>query len=187
MKKFFFVVLTSFLFLLFFIDSLAEEAIMQEAKKPRIVKSDRFVVHRVKKGETLWKISRMYGDKVLKIKKRNKLSGGIIYPSQKLKIHPRPRKAIASWYGEKFHGKKMANGKIFRKENPHLAAHKYLPLGSEVLIKIGDKENKVIISDRGPFIKGRDLDCSEACAERLGYKNQGIAEIEYKVLSTPYN
>lgn len=44
------------------------------------------VVHVVKKGESLYKISRNYGTTVAGLKAENKLSGNTIYPGQKLEV-----------------------------------------------------------------------------------------------------
>ena len=88
-----------------------------------------------------------------------------------------------SWYGGKFHGNKMANGRRFDKNNPTLAAHKTLPFGTKIRLENPDtgKTLVVTVSDRGPFVRGRDLDVSEAAARQLGILRHGsgalIAEI----------
>src|SRR5688500_11069556 len=75
---------------------------------------------------------------------------------------------VASWYGPGFHGKRTASGERFD-QNDLTAAHRKLPLGSEV--KVTNLENGrsiiVAINDRGPYIKGRVIDLSKAAARRL--------------------
>ena len=75
----------------------------------------------------------------------------------------------ASWYGPGFHGKKTASGERFN-ENAMTAAHKTLPLGTDVKVtnQRTGKSIKVTINDRGPFVKGRIIDLSKAAAARLG-------------------
>lgn len=86
--------------------------------------------------------------------------------------------------GDHFHGKPMANGEIFDENNPTLAAHKSLPFGTKV--KLTNPENgqtqRVVIKDRGPFIKGRDLDVSYAAAKKLGFVREGTAKLVAEVI-----
>lgn len=87
-----------------------------------------------------------------------------------------------SWYN--LTGSKMANGDVFSGQNKQLAAHKDLPFGT--LVKLTNPDNGktliVTITDRGPFIKGRDFDVSKAAAEFLGFAKKGVTELQYEVL-----
>lgn len=89
----------------------------------------------------------------------------------------------ASYYSNKLHGRKMANGQPYNK-NRLTAAHRTLPFGTKV--KVTNLETnqsvKVKITDRGPFVKGRVVDLSEAAARRLNYINAGIVPVEVKVV-----
>ena len=82
---------------------------------------------------------------------------------------------VASWYGPGFHGKRTASGERFD-QNDLTAAHRKLPLGSEV--KVTNLENGrsivVEINDRGPYVKGRVIDLSKAAARRLGIVEDGV-------------
>jgi hypothetical protein len=86
---------------------------------------------------------------------------------------------IASWYGQKFQGRLTASGEVFDLHKL-TAAHKTLPLGSLVQLKVKSTGKTVVvrINDRGPWIKGRDFDLSEAAAEELGIHKNGIAAVE---------
>lgn len=90
---------------------------------------------------------------------------------------------VSSWYGRDFDGKPTASGVIFDSRKL-TAAHKKIPLGSIALIKNteNDKEVLVTINDRGPFIKGRILDVSEYSAELLGFKEQGLTNVQIKIV-----
>lgn len=70
--------------------------------------------------------------------------------------------AHASYYHDKFDGRKTASGTRF--DNTKLtAAHKKLPFGTKLRIT-NEKNNKSVIvevTDRGPFIKGREIDLSK--------------------------
>ncbi len=89
----------------------------------------------------------------------------------------------ASYYADKFQGKKMANGQPYRK-GKLTAAHKKIPLGTRV--RVTNPKNhrsvKVRITDRGPHTRGRVLDLSRAAANRLGIVQAGVAPVKIKVL-----
>lgn len=60
------------------------------------------------------------------------------------------------------------------------AAHRRLPFGSKVRVrdvKTG-REVSVVITDRGPFTKGRVIDLSHRAAQKLGITGRGIAMVE---------
>ena len=64
------------------------------------------------------------------------------------------------------------------------AAHKELPLGTIVRV-INLKNNKSVvlkINDRGPFIKGRILDCSLGAARALDFVREGTTLVRIEVL-----
>jgi len=90
-------------------------------------------------------------------------------------------RGIASWYGEPFHGRKTANGERFDK-NRLSAAHTTLPLPS--LVEVTNLENGrslvLRVNDRGPFVGDRLIDLSEAAAEELGFKQDGLAEVDVR-------
>lgn len=70
--------------------------------------------------------------------------------------------AHASYYHDKFTGKKTASGAIFN-NNELTCAHKKLPFGTKLKvtsIKTG-KSVIVTVTDRGPFAKDRHIDLSK--------------------------
>ena len=92
----------------------------------------------------------------------------------------------ATWYGQQFHGRLMANGKKFNMHDPSVVAHKTLPLGTVLLLKnvANGKMRVVTVQDRGPYRKDPNfvLDLSYAGAEQLGYTQAGKAVLEITVL-----
>ncbi len=91
---------------------------------------------------------------------------------------------IASWYGEKFHGRPTANGEIFD-ANLVSAAHKTLPMPSAVRVINLDNGRSMIlrVNDRGPFAPGRIIDLSREAARLLGFKRQGLARVRVQILA----
>ncbi|WP_282456841.1 septal ring lytic transglycosylase RlpA family protein [Chitinophaga sedimenti] len=87
----------------------------------------------------------------------------------------------ASYYADKFVGRKTANGETFR-QTKLTAAHKTLPFGTKV--KVVNKDNgrtvKVRINDRGPFVAGRIIDLSKKAAKKIGLVQAGVANVEIK-------
>ncbi len=89
----------------------------------------------------------------------------------------------ASWYGGRFHGRKTAANEIFD-ANGLSAAHKTLPIGTHLLVtnKANNKQVIVRVNDRGPFIKGREIDVSESAAKVLDFLRAGVANVQYEIL-----
>ena len=94
----------------------------------------------------------------------------------------------ASWYGQKFHGRRTSSGEVYDMYQ-FTAAHKTLPLPSYARVTNLDNGQSVIvkINDRGPFKKNRLIDLSYAAAKKLGYMDQGTARVEVEVLASPRN
>ena len=96
-------------------------------------------------------------------------------------------RGISSYYGHNdgFHGKRTANGEIFDK-NAMTAAHKTLPLNTIIIVTNIDRWDRpsarLKINDRGPFVKGRILDCSVAAAKKLGFFQKGTAKVKIEVV-----
>jgi rare lipoprotein A len=90
---------------------------------------------------------------------------------------------VSSWYGKEFHGRPTASGERFDM-NGLSAAHRTLALGTRA--RITNLENgravDLVINDRGPFIRGRILDCSYGSAKALGFAGAGLARVRIEVL-----
>lgn len=86
----------------------------------------------------------------------------------------------ASWYkmghttasGERMNARALAG------------AHRSLPFGTKVRVKnlANGKSVVVRINDRGPFVRGRVIDVTQAAAERLGMIRSGVARVQVTVV-----
>jgi len=92
----------------------------------------------------------------------------------------------ASSYGSGFHGKITANGEKFNK-NELTAAHPSLPLGSTATVTNlnNGKSVDVRINDRGPYVKGRDIDLSEKAGKELDMSKSGVAPVQIEAKLPP--
>ena len=89
----------------------------------------------------------------------------------------------ASYYADKFNGRKTASGQRFS-NGKRTAAHKTLPFGTKVKVtnlRTG-RSVKVRINDRGPFVAGRIIDLSKKAARKIGMVQEGVGNvtIQYK-------
>lgn len=70
--------------------------------------------------------------------------------------------AHASYYADRFTGRKTASGRIFNNQK-YTAAHRKLPFGTKVRVT-NEKNGKSVVvevTDRGPFTKGKDIDLTK--------------------------
>jgi rare lipoprotein A len=90
---------------------------------------------------------------------------------------------VSSYYAEKFHGKRTANGEIYDMYGIS-GAHQTLPLNS--IVKVTNLENNrelvIRVNDRGPFIKDRIFDCSYGAAVKLEFVSKGTAIVKVEVI-----
>ncbi len=152
--------------------------------------SKRYMDYTVRPGDTLWKlgVKRFAVDpdelaRINSVKDPTRLE-----PGQRLKIPLRTtcpeQTVVASWYGHEHHGKPMANGEPFNMHAPTIA-HKELPLGTKVELRNPQTGQKVlaVVTDRGPFIEGRDVDLSYGLAKRLSMVEKGVGRLIMRVLA----
>ncbi len=91
--------------------------------------------------------------------------------------------SIASYYHDKFNGKRTASGDIFNNKE-FTAAHRKLAFGTKVKVTNLRNGKSVIVevNDRGPFHSSRALDLSKAAFDEIGDLRKGTMPIEYEVL-----
>jgi rare lipoprotein A len=97
-------------------------------------------------------------------------------------------RGVASWYGEKFHGRKTSSGEIY--DMYYLtAAHKHLPLPTSVRVTNLENNRSIVVrvNDRGPFHDNRVLDVSFAAAQKLGMVEKGTAFVSIEALGSGSN
>ena len=89
---------------------------------------------------------------------------------------------VASYYGSELAGSPTASGVPFD-PSAYTAAHKTLPLGTQLQVDYGDSSVTVTVNDRGPYIAGRDLDLSQAAADTIGLTPVGADAVQVDVLN----
>jgi rare lipoprotein A len=96
------------------------------------------------------------------------------------------RVAHASWYGKSFQGRRTAAGSRFDLSRL-TAAHRTLRFGSRVRVTELRTGRSVVveITDRGPFLSGRDIDLSYAAARQLGIVERGVARVRLELIPPP--
>ncbi|WP_430687896.1 septal ring lytic transglycosylase RlpA family protein [Lujinxingia sediminis] len=87
-------------------------------------------------------------------------------------------RGVASWYGDKFHGRQTASGELYDMEG-FTAAHKTLPFHTIVRVIEPESRRSVVvrITDRGPFVRGRIIDLSRAAARDLDMIQAGTVDV----------
>lgn len=78
---------------------------------------------------------------------------------------------------------KTASGEKFN-PNKYSAAHRTLPFGTMLrLTNVGNGNSiDVIVNDRGPFVKNKEIDVSRGAAKALGFFHSGTAKLLIEVL-----
>ncbi|MFV5701587.1 septal ring lytic transglycosylase RlpA family protein [Flavobacterium sp. XS2P12] len=121
-------------------------------------------------------------NKIAVEQQENKLDS-LITSLGKFKIYK--KEAHASYYADKFNGRRTTSGRKFD-NNKYTAAHKKLPFGTKVKVT-NEKNGKSVIveiTDRGPFVKSREIDLSKrAFMDIASNKNSGGLQVTIAVLS----
>ena len=98
---------------------------------------------------------------------------------------PFKKEVHASYYADKFNGKRTTSGTKFD-NNKYTAAHKKLPFGTKVRIT-NEKNGKSVVvevTDRGPFVKSREIDMTKrAYMEITSNKGSGGMQVTIEVMS----
>lgn len=101
-------------------------------------------------------------------------------------------KGKVTWYGAKLHGRFMANGERFDKDELTCATSwdpvtktKEFPFGTKIKITNLDNNKSVVVTvtDTGAFAKhGIKFDLSEGAFEQIGKLSKGVLHIKYEVI-----
>lgn len=89
----------------------------------------------------------------------------------------------ASFYSDKFIGKKTANGEIFN-QDLLTCAHNTLPFGTRILVTNLSNQRTVIVrvNDRLHHRNPRLVDLTRAGAKKLGFNKSGIIKVKVEVV-----
>ena len=90
----------------------------------------------------------------------------------------------ASYYGNKFHGRKTSNHEVYDMY-AFTAAHRSLPLPSFARVtNLSTTAESVVVrvNDRGPFHAGRVVDLSYAAAVKTRRPSRGVGRVEVRGL-----
>lgn len=85
----------------------------------------------------------------------------------------------ASYYADRFHGRKMANGQLYHRDSM-TCAHLRYPLGTKLLVRnlVNGREVVVTVTDRGPYTRKFVIDLSRAAARQLDIIHHGFQQVE---------
>ncbi len=91
---------------------------------------------------------------------------------------------VASWYGNKFHGRPTASRELYDM-HAMTAAHKTLPIPTYVRVRNLSNNKSVIVrvNDRGPFVGDRIIDLSYSAALKLDMIRSGTILVEVEAIS----
>ncbi len=93
-------------------------------------------------------------------------------------------KAHASFYADRFNGKRTASGKKFD-NSKYTAAHRKFPFGTKLRITNETNGKCVIVevTDRGPFSRGREIDLSKRAFREIAHnQNSGAVDVTIEVV-----
>jgi rare lipoprotein A len=114
-------------------------------------------------------------------------SAGQAKPKPVPDLSGRMRVGKASFYADRFGGRKMANGRRMNLKGDN-AASRTLPLGTTAKVtnlKTG-LSTLVTIQDRGPYVDGRMIDLSPGTAAKIGLtRKEGLTKVEVSPVAVP--
>lgn len=127
-------------------------------------------------------IKKISDHKILDVTTAHEVIDSLVSPQLKLKLHK--ENAVASYYHDKFHNRKTASGAKFD-NNKLTAAHKKFAFGTK--LKITNPTNKksvvVTVNDRGPYVKGREIDLSKKAFMMIASnKGSGIQRVTIEII-----
>jgi rare lipoprotein A len=112
-----------------------------------------------------------------------KIAFSIVFTALASVLSAQVQTGKASFYADKFEGRTTASGEKY-KHGKLTAAHKVLPFGTKVRVTntANNQSVEVTINDRGPYVDGRIIDLSKSAAQKLGFINQGLADVTVVVI-----
>lgn len=152
------------LFLLIAIIGFTSSQVVNKDKQKTVIQKDS-----IKKDKTELQPELIFNDSVISVKGKFKLY---------------KKESQASYYADKFNGRKTASGKKFD-NSKYTAAHRKLPFGTKLRITNETNGKSVIVevTDRGPFSRGREIDLAKrAFMDIASNKNSGSIKVKIEIL-----
>jgi len=105
--------------------------------------------------------------------------------SQDALLKPNTTRGTASFYANKFNGRKTTSGQKFSNDSL-TGAHKKLKFGTYVRVRNLKNDSTVIvrINDRLPQKSKRSIDLTQRAAKQLNFIKSGLTKVEITVLDS---
>ena len=140
------------------------EVVLEAISGGRWVEVDRDVTDENGRFSMTWKPG-YAGRRSVRVRRTNPLSTEPPSGIRTLYVY---RQRVASWYGPGLYGNRTACGQTFTSQLLGVA-HRTLPCGYMVTIRYNGRYKTVPVVDRGPYVRGRDFDLTEALRNYLGF------------------
>ena len=123
------------------------------------------------------------------VKKNKTIAADISLVTDSISTKPLQLKAfkksvIASYYADKFNGRRTTSGKKFS-NNGYTAAHKKLPFGTKLKVtnEANGKSVIVEVTDRGPFVRSKEIDLTKrAFMDLADNKRSGMLRVKIEII-----
>lgn len=104
-------------------------------------------------------------------------------PNYRLAKPAKVQYGTASYYADKFEGRKTSSGELFS-QSKMTCAHNTLPLGTWIRVtNLSNKKTVIVrVNDRLHHRNPRLVDLSKTAAKKLGYTGQGLTRVRVEVL-----
>jgi rare lipoprotein A len=88
----------------------------------------------------------------------------------------------ASYYADRFHGRKTASGQVYDKHKFTAASNKFKLGDSVKVINLSNKKQIVVLVNDRMANNGRVIDLSYAAADSLDFIKQGLTKVKIELL-----
>ncbi len=102
---------------------------------------------------------------------------------EEAKLKPYKKNVVATYYADKFNGRKTSSGERFD-NTKYTAAHKTLPFGTMVRVTncANGKWVDVRVNDRGPHNKKLEIDITKKAFTTIANPNAGVVKVNLEII-----
>jgi len=151
--------------------------------------AEKWVEYTIKPGDNLWTLAvKRFHTNLKDLLADNAFDDpNKIQPGTKIRVRipslPPEMNVVASWYGGIHQGRAMANGRPYDQHAPTIA-HRCLPFGTQVELENPSTKERAsaVVTDRGPYVAGRDVDLSYHLAQKLSIVKKGVGPLVMRVI-----